>query len=80
MSSNVRVSINGTQRVFAPGRTLSLGRSDTADVHVEDMRASREHAELRWTGASWEITDLSTPNGTFVDGCVSPEQTSWQVR
>lgn len=47
---------------------LVVGRATTAALRVQDKRVSGEHATLRWTGAKWEIRDLGSRNGTFVDG------------
>ena len=45
-----------------------VGRSDGADVIVDDARASAQHARIRWTGQGWEIRDLGSRNGTWVNG------------
>lgn len=47
---------------------LVVGRATTAALRVQDKRVSGEHATLRWTGSNWEIRDLGSRNGTFVDG------------
>jgi class 3 adenylate cyclase len=51
-----------------PGR-LSLGRVDTNDIVVEDISASRQHAEIFFdsTTNTVSITDLNSTNGTFVN-------------
>ncbi|MHC1563675.1 FHA domain-containing protein, partial [Actinomycetospora sp. C-140] len=57
----------------APGRGTSprvrIGRADDNDVVVADLLVSRHHAELvRRPDGGWDIVDLGSPNGTFVDG------------
>jgi pSer/pThr/pTyr-binding forkhead associated (FHA) protein len=47
---------------------LVVGRATTAALRVQDKRVSGEHATLRWTGTNWEVRDLGSRNGTFVDG------------
>ncbi|MBV8463796.1 MAG: ATP-binding cassette domain-containing protein [Acidimicrobiales bacterium] len=48
---------------------LTIGRAEDNDVVVDDMLVSRYHAELRVsTGPRFEIVDLGSSNGTFVDG------------
>lgn len=37
-------------------------------MRVEDPRVSGEHASLHWLGGRWELRDLGSRNGTFVDG------------
>ncbi len=50
-----------------PARCL-LGRSPTCNFVLQERYASGEHARLSWTGSQWEIRDLGSKNGTFVDG------------
>jgi hypothetical protein len=45
-----------------------LGRHRRCDVQVDDPQVSGEHACLDWTGDCWELRDLGSRNGTFVDG------------
>jgi pSer/pThr/pTyr-binding forkhead associated (FHA) protein len=52
-----------------PGRSLSLGRSSENDVALpDDTEVSRLHATLERLPAGWCIRDLSSRNGTFVNG------------
>ena len=37
-------------------------------MRLAELDVSGEHASLRWTGAAWELQDLHSRNGTFVDG------------
>jgi ABC transport system ATP-binding/permease protein len=38
------------------------------NVVIDDLLVSRRHAELRRTSVGWEMVDLASGNGTFVDG------------
>ncbi len=59
---------------FLLARTL-VGRSPTATIILEEHYASSEHASIGWSGTRWEIRDLGSKNGTFVDGkAVRPGQ------
>lgn len=51
-----------------PERDCILGRSRTADVHVDDVKASRRHARLFFEGGSLRAEDLGSVNGTSVNG------------
>src|SRR5690348_8460087 len=52
-----------------PSRSLSLGRSSDNDVALgDDTEVSRMHAVLERLPAGWCIRDLSSRNGTFVNG------------
>ena len=53
------------QHPLAP-RTL-IGRSPECYLQLDDPHASGEHAIILWTGRAWEIRDLGSRNGTFVD-------------
>ncbi|HEV7453146.1 MAG TPA: FHA domain-containing protein [Pseudonocardiaceae bacterium] len=48
--------------------TLRIGRAPDNDVVLSDLLVSRYHAELRRQGQSWQLVDLGSPNGTFVNG------------
>ena len=51
-----------------PTKVLRIGRASDNDVVVSDLSVSRYHAELRKTGRGYEIVDLASHNGTFVNG------------
>jgi ABC-type multidrug transport system ATPase subunit len=50
------------------GRTLRIGRDASNDIVADDLSVSRRHAELRKSGEHYEIVDLGSFNGTFVNG------------
>ena len=53
----------------APTRLLRIGRAPENDLVVPDLSVSRVHAELRNLGdGRYEIVDLGSHNGTFVNG------------
>ena len=58
------------QRPYDLGGTLvTMGRETDNDIVVQDINASRRHAELRLnTRGIWVITDLGSMNGTLVNG------------
>lgn len=45
-----------------------VGRGASAALRIEAPYVSTEHASIRWTGEGWEVRDLASRNGTFVDG------------
>jgi hypothetical protein len=58
----------GTQsHPVLPGR-ITLGRAESSDIQVDDIKASRLHAEIRLSGQGLEIIDLGSTNGTYVNG------------
>jgi hypothetical protein len=44
-----------------------VGRSHACSLRSKNPRVSAEHAVFRWTGAAWEVRDLASSNGTFVN-------------
>lgn len=47
---------------------LELGRGAAAPGEVQDPRMSRRHARVHFDGRCFQVTDLGSQNGTFVDG------------
>jgi hypothetical protein len=47
---------------------LILGRSEENDVSLSDPDVSRQHARLERTAAGWQVVDMGSTNGTFVEG------------
>lgn len=50
------------------GSRIVLGRSETADIKVMDIKSSREHAEITKVGTNYIVTDLGSQNGILVNG------------
>lgn len=52
-----------------PSRTVRIGRGSGNDLVVDDLSVSRRHAELlAHTDGTYEIVDLGSHNGTFLNG------------
>jgi DNA-binding NtrC family response regulator len=47
-------------------RAIAIGRE--AEVAIDDRRLSRKHVEVARSRERWQIRDLDSHNGTFVDG------------
>ena len=50
------------------GESATLGRSDSADIRVDDPFASSAHARVFPRGAFMYIEDMGSTNGTFLNG------------
>ena len=63
----------GTIRETSTGRTRFLesdyliGRNN-GSLTLNEPYVSGVHAEIRWTGQVWELKDLGSRNGTYLDG------------
>ena len=60
-------NVKNNQVRAVPARML-VGRTPACSLLIDDRHVSGEHASLIWTGKHWEIRDLGSRNGTFVDG------------
>ncbi len=59
--------VDGTVAWPVPTKCL-IGRSYACHVRLDAPVVSGEHALLRWRGGAWELQDLHSRNGTYVDG------------
>ncbi|MFJ7160126.1 FHA domain-containing protein [Streptomyces sp. NPDC101118] len=55
------------------GRVMRIGRALDNELVVSDLQVSRHHAEFRSTGGRFEIKDLGSHNGTYVNGQPLPK-------
>src|SRR5579864_3425611 len=47
---------------------VSVGRDQANAIAVDDLAASRRHCVIRLSGERFQLTDLESRNGTFVNG------------
>ncbi len=58
--------------------TTVVGRGNDADLLLEDQFASRRHAEVVHADMGYQVHDLDSKNGVFVDGQrLSPGDYAW---
>lgn len=64
------VCLNGESKGLAyylNSNRIVLGRADTVDIKVSDIKSSREHAEIVKNNHKFVITDLGSNNGIIVN-------------
>lgn len=50
------------------GVRATIGRGDSADIMLADLKSSRLHAEISESSGGWIIKDLGSANGIMVNG------------
>jgi pSer/pThr/pTyr-binding forkhead associated (FHA) protein len=55
------------ERILADGQ-LTIGRAPTCDIVVDSPRVSREHARIKTRGRAFMLEDLTSRNGTYLNG------------
>ncbi|WP_232067538.1 ATP-binding cassette domain-containing protein [Mycobacterium marseillense] len=63
---------DGSQRSFAAGHEVVVGRDAQADVRIADPRISRAHLILRFDQGRWLAIDNGSLNGTYLNGYRMP--------
>jgi transcriptional regulator with GAF, ATPase, and Fis domain len=59
--------LTGTTRTLVQGQ-LSIGRDESNDVCLMDPVVSRKHCRVQQLAEQYEVLDLDSHNGTFVNG------------
>ncbi|MGE0443298.1 MAG: transglycosylase SLT domain-containing protein [Gemmatimonadales bacterium] len=69
MSSNeIQVTSSTSPEVRRFTETVRIGRAATNAVVLDHEQVSAEHLELHREGRTWELVDLGSEHGTFVNG------------
>jgi hypothetical protein len=59
---------NSGSRYGVSGAVTTLGRHPDSDVLLDDVTVSRRHAEIRRVADGYEVADVGSLNGTYLDG------------
>jgi hypothetical protein len=68
MSTEILVAVPDRTEILRFSDAVRIGRAPTNGIVVNDDVVSGEHLELRKSGEGWEILDLGSTNGTYIDG------------
>ncbi len=63
----VREGPQQDQRFVLSGSEIVLGRSDSANIVLDDVTVSREHVQILRIKDHWQIKDLESLNGTYLN-------------
>ncbi|MFK7817510.1 MAG: protein kinase [Planctomycetaceae bacterium] len=66
--------IDGAPAIPLRKARIVLGRTDSCDIPVEARGVSGQHCELTWKAGHWNLRDLDSRNGTFVNA-----SRTWQL-
>jgi pSer/pThr/pTyr-binding forkhead associated (FHA) protein len=64
----VRRGPNVGARFLLDADLTTVGRHPEADIFLDDVTVSRRHAEFLRTATGFEVKDLGSLNGTYLDG------------
>lgn len=60
--------LRGPERALVLPERCLVGRSRSCDLVLSAGDVSGEHAVVQWAGERWELRELGSRNGSFVDG------------
>lgn len=58
---------NAGSRFLLDQDTTTAGRHPDSDIFLDDVTVSRRHAEFRRSGNDYEVVDVGSLNGTYVN-------------
>ena len=61
---------NAGARFLLDQDSTTAGRHPEADIFLDDVTVSRRHAEFRRNDGGYEVVDVGSLNGTWVDGAI----------
>ena len=64
----VRRGPNAGARFLLDANVTTVGRHPDADIFLDDVTVSRRHSEFLRDGQHFQIKDLGSLNGTYLDG------------
>lgn len=58
---------NAGSRFHLDKKLVSAGRHPESEIFLDDVTVSRRHAEFRQVGEGYEVSDVGSLNGTYVN-------------
>jgi len=73
--ASLTIVVDGVeQKVPLQSATVTLGRGLESDVRLKDIKASRRHCQIVKSPKGYQCVDLSSGNGTYVNGIQIKQQ------
>jgi pSer/pThr/pTyr-binding forkhead associated (FHA) protein len=73
--ASITIACDGTeQKVALETASVTLGRGLESDIRLKDIKASRRHCQIARAGSGFQLLDLSSGNGTFINGVQVKQQ------
>ena len=68
--TSIEITYEQETRVFEPGQTISIGRSDDSTIRIDDKQVSRFHSQIAFDEnlGAWIFSDLGSANSSLIDG------------
>lgn len=64
----VEAGLTPLHKRFELSDHMTIGRGTDCEVRIDEPAVSRRHAEIVWLYVLFQVRDLSSANGTFVNG------------
>lgn len=64
----ISITQSGLGRSYLITDQASIGRQADCEIHIVDSQASKQHAQLQQGPKGWEIEDLGSLNGVYING------------
>lgn len=74
MANITVLSEGGEERYPLEAAIVTLGRGIESDVRLKDIKASRRHCQIVREEGGFQVVDLSSGNGTYVNGIQVKQQ------
>ena len=62
-------------RSLDKNETVLVGRSKDAEIHTTNPSVSRKHGQFSYEGGKWQVRDLGSSNGNFVNDVATDQAT-----